>query len=88
MSSTTSDSENIKMILNTIFSREMLLKSKAQVETLSHEVGAIRADVPYEDEPLADESWLEQYNRELRENEEKERELLRRLEGSVLLEAW
>ena len=67
------------MILNTIFSREMFLKS----ETVSHDVGKIRAD-----EPLADESWLEEYNRESRENEDKERELLWRLEGSITLEAW
>ena len=71
------------MILSTIFSWEMFLKSKSQVETVSHEVGTIHADVPYEDEPLADESWLEQYNRELRKSEEKERELLCQLEGSV-----
>ena len=32
-----------------------------------------RADVPYADEPLADEAWLAEYNEELRKNEEQER---------------
>ena len=47
-----------------------------------------RADVPYADEPLADEAWLAEYNEELRKNEEQEREFSRRFEGSEPLEAW
>ena len=60
----------------------------SRAETVSHYVGKIHADVPCKDGPFADESRLEEYNRELRENEEEEREFLRQLEGSIPLEAW
>ena len=86
MLSTTSDSENSQndsehnFFLGNVFEVE---DEGSQVETVSHEVGAIHADVP-----LTGKSWLKQYNRESREIEEKERELLWRLEGSVLLKAW
>jgi hypothetical protein len=42
----------------------------------------------YSDEPLADEEWLAEYNREREEREERMVELRRRLDGTELINSW
>ena len=42
----------------------------------------------YADEPLANEEWLENYNRQERERLELEEKLRKRLDGSVQVSEW
>ena len=42
----------------------------------------------YADEPMADEEWLENYNRQERERLELEEKLRKRLDGSVEVREW
>ena len=42
----------------------------------------------YADEPMADEEWLENYNRQERERLELEEKLRKRLDGSVEVSEW
>ncbi|XP_065058641.1 uncharacterized protein LOC135686047, partial [Rhopilema esculentum] len=50
--------------------------------------GDARIVVPYSDEPLADEAWLEEYRREKEEEQREEEELKKRLDGSTKLKSW
>jgi hypothetical protein len=43
---------------------------------------------PYEDEPIADEEWLLQYNTELQEEEEEHNKLKQRLDGTEPVASW
>ena len=43
---------------------------------------------PYVGEPLADEEWLQNYNRERREEEDRQERLIRCLDGTEPLNAW
>ena len=40
------------------------------------------------DEPLADEEWLKRYNEEVKQNEELERMLQKRLDGMEHVDSW
>ena len=40
------------------------------------------------DEPLADEEWLKRYNEEVQQNEELERMLQNRLDGTEHVDSW
>ena len=40
------------------------------------------------DEPLADEEWLKRYNEEVEQNEELERMLQKRLDGTEHVDSW
>ena len=40
------------------------------------------------DEPLADEEWLKRYNEEVKQNEELERMLQKRLDGTEHVDSW
>lgn len=51
-------------------------------------VGGVDFVGPYMDEPLADEEWLQVYNRERREDEERLERLGRRLDGTEPLDLW
>ena len=42
----------------------------------------------YADEPLADEEWLKMYNEEVKENEDLERMLQKRLDGTEHVDSW
>ena len=42
----------------------------------------------YADEPMADEEWLKNYNRQERERLELEKKLRKRLDGSVEVSEW
>ena len=42
----------------------------------------------YADEPLADEEWLKTYNEEVKENEDLERMLQKRLDGTEHVDSW
>lgn len=42
----------------------------------------------YTDEPLADEEWIQQYNRDIKAKEDKQKELGRRLDGTELVGSW
>lgn len=42
----------------------------------------------YADEPLADEEWIQQYNRDIKAKEDKQKELGRRLDGTELVGSW
>ena len=44
--------------------------------------------VPYADDPLADSAWTAEYEKEMKENEELEKELKHRLEGRVEVDVW
>ena len=50
--------------------------------------GDARIVVPYSDEPLADEAWLEEYRREKEEEQREEDKLKKRLDGSTKLKSW
>ena len=43
---------------------------------------------PYFDEPLADEEWLEEYNREVEEAERRDQVLQNRFDRTQGLETW
>ena len=43
---------------------------------------------PYIDEPIADEEWLTEYNRELEETERRNQELQNRFDTIVEPETW
>ena len=89
MSSSSSESENSQNDSEYNFIPGNVFEAEEGASEVVDAVDDIcRADVPYADEPLADEAWLAEYNEELRENEEQEREFSRRLEGSEPLEAW
>ena len=45
-------------------------------------------EMAYADEPLADEEWLQQYEKEEEETNKLEKELRVRLDGKVQLETW
>ena len=45
-------------------------------------------DAAYTDEPLADAEWIQKYQEEMKANEELERSLKDRLQGSVELKEW
>ena len=40
------------------------------------------------DEPLADEEWLKRYNEEVKQNEELERMLQKRLDSTEHVDSW
>ena len=42
----------------------------------------------YTDEPLADEEWIQQYNKDIKAKEDKQKELGRRLDGTELFGSW
>ena len=46
------------------------------------------SDEAYADEPLADEEWLEIYEEERKANEELEKQLLHRLNGTEEVSKW
>ena len=46
------------------------------------------AAVAFAEEPLADAEWTAQYERERKDNEELEKQLKDRLEGTVALSEW
>ena len=46
------------------------------------------AGLAYADEPLADDEWLQNYNRQERERLELQEKLGRRLDGSVEVSEW
>ena len=43
---------------------------------------------PYAEEPLADDDWLEQYNRDRERTENRNRELEDRLNGITPVDTW
>ena len=94
MSSSSSDSENdqndsdYNFYPGNIFEAEEGAVGVVGENVVSEHDMLSDSDQPYHDEPLADEGWLAQYNREISENEERERQLGRRLTGSEPIEAW
>ena len=60
-------------------SRSMLSQSEESLDS---------CDMAYADEPLADEEWIEQYEKEVKENEELERMLEKRLNGTERVDSW
>ena len=42
----------------------------------------------YQDEPLADEEWLNNYTRETEQNQIQQQENMRRMRGEVSLDVW
>ena len=69
----------------------MIEDAEFQVEN-RHELPASDDEGPsslaYADEPLADEAWLENYNREERERLEEEEKFNKRLNSSVEIGEW
>ena len=57
-------------------SRSMATSSQDSLESLDN------CDMAYADEPLADEEWIAQYEKEVKENEDLERKLEKRLNGT------
>ena len=45
-------------------------------------------EMAYVDEPLADEEWLKRYNEEIKENEDLEKMLQKRLDGTEHADSW
>ena len=60
-------------------SRSMVSQSEESLDS---------CDMAYADEPLADEKWIEQYEKEVKENEELERMLEKRLNGTERVDSW
>ena len=60
-------------------SRSMVSQSEESLDS---------CDMAYADEPLADEEWIEQYEKEVKENEELERMLEKRLNGTERVDSW
>ena len=48
----------------------------------------MNAGLAYADEPLADDEWLQNYNRQETERLEQEEKLRSRLDGSVEVSEW
>ena len=80
-----SDDSDINFIPEYIMENSELVKNSdddSSVEELN--VGLAL----YADEPLADEEWLANYNRQEKERLEIEEKLCKRLDGSVQLSEW
>ena len=60
----------------------------ADVNQLLDEETGLDVAGPYEDEPLADQEWIEQYEAEVRMDNEEEARLRRRLDGTDIVENW
>ena len=45
-------------------------------------------EMGYADKPLADEEWLKKYNEEVKENEDLEKMLAKRLDGTEHVDSW
>ena len=60
-------------------SRSMVSQSEESLDS---------CDMAYADEPLADEEWIEQYEKEVKENEELQRMLEKRLNGTERVDSW
>lgn len=63
-------------------SRSMATSSQESLESLDS------CDMAYADEPLADEEWIAQYEKEVKENEDLERKLEKRLNGTEEVDSW
>ena len=63
-------------------SRSMATSSQGSLESLDN------CDMAYADEPLADEEWIAQYEKEVKENEDLERKLEKRLNGTEEVDSW
>ena len=50
--------------------------------------GELNVDMAYAEEPLANEQWLANYNRQEKERIEIQEKLAKRLDGSVQLNEW
>ena len=61
-------------------SRSMATSSQESLESL--------CDMAYADEPLADEEWIAQYEKEVKENEDLERKLEKRRNGTEEVDSW
>ena len=48
----------------------------------------VACDLSYTYEPMADEDWLKQYEKEQKENEKLQRMLEKRLGGKVRVDSW
>ena len=54
----------------------------------SHAVEDTQDDMPYTDKPLADESWVEEYERRQGEHDREMNELSLRLNGQNHVDSW
>ena len=54
----------------------------------SHAVEDTQDDIPYTDEPLADESWVEEYERRQGEHDREMNKLSLRLNGQNHVDSW
>ncbi|XP_065068882.1 uncharacterized protein LOC135694120 [Rhopilema esculentum] len=64
------------------------VEDPGQGNALAAAVGGVDYIGPYMDEPLADDEWIKNYNRERREEEQQIEKLNRRLNGTEPLATW
>ena len=62
--------------------------SHAVEDTQDHTQDHTQDDMPYTDEPLADESWVEEYERRQGEHDREMNELSLRLNGQNHVDSW
>ncbi|CAB3985984.1 Hypothetical predicted protein [Paramuricea clavata] len=79
-----SDDSDINFIPGYIMENSELVKNSDDDSSVEE----LNMGLAYADEPLADEEWLANYNRQEKERLEIEEKLCKRLDGSVQLSEW
>ena len=79
------DSEDSEIFFNRDYDTEVEDGFESTNDTDSNE--SIE-EIANADEPLADEEWLKRYNEEVKQNEELERMLQKRLDGTEHVDSW
>ena len=79
-----SDDSDINFIPGYIMENSELVKNSDDDSSVEE----LNVGLAYADEPLADEEWLANYNRQEKERLEIVEKLCKRLDGSVQLSEW
>ena len=83
---TDSEDSDISFIADYVIEEEDDGESRSMVSQSEESLDS--CDMAYADEPLADEEWIEQYEKEVKENDELERMLEKRLNGTERVDSW
>lgn len=79
------DSEDSEIFFNRDYDVEVEDGFESTNDTDSNES---LKEIANADEPLADEEWLKRYSEEVKQNEELERLLRKRLDGTEHVDSW
>lgn len=80
------DDSDINFISGYVIEREEFVENLSDNQSSEGEICI--NDMAYAEEPLADEEWLNNYNKQEKERLELQETLARRLDGSMQLSEW